>query len=190
MKPIERSTRTIRFAVTALALVMVAHSEAAWMHRIVAADAIRPTLRIRTNLLGVDDVYLTYLQHVSLAHWNVVVAYPSGNSWTLEVVDEGSSNVAPQLAIDVAANVHVTYRKPFPGDQPRYARRVNPAGAWVSQTIPVASRVLLQPGDLYVMSGEARRDWQHAIPFTEADEFRGQVYPRTKCVSVTWRLLA
>jgi len=55
---------------------------------------------------------------------------------------------------------------------------------------PATVRVLLQPGDLYVMSGEARRDWQHAIPFTEADEFRGQVYPRTKCVSVTWRLLA
>ena len=52
---------------------------------------------------------------------------------------------------------------------------------------PATVRVLLRPGDLYVMSGEARRDWQHAIPFKQADEFRGQVHPRSKCISVTWR---
>ncbi|MBI4908195.1 MAG: alpha-ketoglutarate-dependent dioxygenase AlkB [Acidobacteria bacterium] len=55
---------------------------------------------------------------------------------------------------------------------------------------PATVRVLLQPGDLYVMSGEVRRDWQHGIPFTEADEFGGKVYPRSKTISVTWRLLA
>jgi hypothetical protein len=54
---------------------------------------------------------------------------------------------------------------------------------------PATVRVLLRPGDLYVMSGEARRDWQHSIPFTEADEFRGELYPRTTGISVTWRLM-
>ena len=54
---------------------------------------------------------------------------------------------------------------------------------------PATIRALLRPGDLYVMSGEARRDWQHSIPFTEADQFRGQVYPRTNGISVTWRLM-
>ena len=54
---------------------------------------------------------------------------------------------------------------------------------------PPTVRVLLRPGDLYVMFGEVRRDWQHGVPFAEADRFRGQVYPRTNGISVTWRLL-
>ncbi|MBI4908196.1 MAG: alpha-ketoglutarate-dependent dioxygenase AlkB [Acidobacteria bacterium] len=50
-------------------------------------------------------------------------------------------------------------------------------------------RVLLHPGDMYFMTGEARYRWVHGIPYTEKDEFRGQVYQRTKGMSATWRLL-
>ncbi len=46
---------------------------------------------------------------------------------------------------------------------------------------------LLLPGDLYVMTGDARYRWQHGIPFTHADEFRGATFPRTNGFSVTWR---
>jgi alkylated DNA repair dioxygenase AlkB len=48
-------------------------------------------------------------------------------------------------------------------------------------------RVLLCPGDLYVLSGAARHRWFHGVPFTRADELRGQVHPRTDGLSASWR---
>jgi hypothetical protein len=50
-------------------------------------------------------------------------------------------------------------------------------------------RVLLHPGDLYVLSGETRHRWKHGIPFTARDQFRGITYERTDGYSVTWRCL-
>jgi len=37
-------------------------------------------------------------------------------------------------------------------------------------------RVLLHPGDLYVLSGEARHRWHHGVQSTPAYSFRGQDY--------------
>lgn len=54
---------------------------------------------------------------------------------------------------------------------------------------PPTVRVLLRPGDLYVMSGEVRYRWQHGVPYTTEDGFCGQVHPRTNGISATWRLL-
>lgn len=48
-------------------------------------------------------------------------------------------------------------------------------------------RVLLFPGDLYVMSGEAQYQWKHGIPPAERDEFRGETYERCHGFSTTWR---
>jgi alkylated DNA repair dioxygenase AlkB len=48
-------------------------------------------------------------------------------------------------------------------------------------------RVLLCPGDLYVLSGAARHRWKHSVPFTTADQHRGKVYPRSRCLSASWR---
>lgn len=48
---------------------------------------------------------------------------------------------------------------------------------------------MLLPGDLYVMTGEARHRWRHGIPARVEDEFRGQRYPRADGFSVTWRYL-
>ncbi len=48
-------------------------------------------------------------------------------------------------------------------------------------------RILLMPGDLYVMTGEARYRWEHRVPKTRVDRFRGQDYERTDGFSVTWR---
>src|SRR5437667_5270242 len=45
---------------------------------------------------------------------------------------------------------------------------------------PPTVRVLLHPGDLYVMSGEARYLWYHGVPYTKSDQFRAQVYQPTK----------
>ena len=72
-------------------------------------------------------------------------------------------------------------------------RRVNLAdepcdGVSPRRGTPTA-RVILQPGDLYVTSGEVRRHWDHGIPYALEDEFRGTIYPRAYGVSVTWRLL-
>lgn len=48
-------------------------------------------------------------------------------------------------------------------------------------------RVLLQPGDLYVIMGEARHLWRHGIPETLEDEFGGRQYRRCDGFSATWR---
>lgn len=49
------------------------------------------------------------------------------------------------------------------------------------------TRVLLMPGDLYVMAGESRYRWEHSVPRTPVDRFRGRDYERTDGFSVTWR---
>jgi hypothetical protein len=46
---------------------------------------------------------------------------------------------------------------------------------------------LLLPGDLYVMTGAARRRWRHSIPARSIDEFGGAAIPRANGFSVTWR---
>jgi 2-oxoglutarate-Fe(II)-dependent oxygenase superfamily protein len=50
-------------------------------------------------------------------------------------------------------------------------------------------RILLLPGDLYVLKGPARHAWKHGIPAQVRDEFRGRIYERTPGISVTWRNL-
>ncbi len=48
-------------------------------------------------------------------------------------------------------------------------------------------RVLLLPGDLYVIAGEARYRWEHGVPRTRVDRFRGRDYERTDGLSLSWR---
>ena len=50
-------------------------------------------------------------------------------------------------------------------------------------------RVLLLPGDLYVISGEARHKWQHGISFQHADRFHGRNVVRTDGMSASWRCI-
>ena len=49
-----------------------------------------------------------------------------------------------------------------------------------------AARVLLLPGDLYVISGRARHRWEHGVPVAKEDQFGGRVYPRSDGWSATW----
>jgi hypothetical protein len=50
-------------------------------------------------------------------------------------------------------------------------------------------RVLLLPGDLYVISGEARHKWQHGISFERVDQFQGRDVVRTDGMSASWRCI-
>lgn len=50
-----------------------------------------------------------------------------------------------------------------------------------------AVEMLLEPGSLVVMQGEARHDWQHSIPARKTDLFNGASIPRARRVSVTFR---
>ena len=47
--------------------------------------------------------------------------------------------------------------------------------------------VLLEPGSALVFSGDARHEWQHAIPARTADDWHGQRLPRSRRVSLTFR---
>jgi len=47
--------------------------------------------------------------------------------------------------------------------------------------------VLLEPGSAVVFSGDARHEWQHAIPARTADDWDGQHLPRSGRVSLTFR---
>ena len=51
------------------------------------------------------------------------------------------------------------------------------------------ARVLLLPGALYVMSGEARYKWQHGVPFEPVDRFQGRDFARTDGMSASWRCM-
>ncbi len=51
------------------------------------------------------------------------------------------------------------------------------------------ARVLLLPGDLYVMSGEARYKWEHGVPFERVDQFGGRGLVRTDGMSASWRCM-
>lgn len=48
-------------------------------------------------------------------------------------------------------------------------------------------RMLLFPGDVYALGGEARDDWRHGVPATAVDTFAGRDYERGTAVSVTLR---
>lgn len=48
-------------------------------------------------------------------------------------------------------------------------------------------RVLLQPGDLYVLRGAARRRWEHGVPADDVDVVHGVRHPRSDGLSATWR---
>jgi len=47
--------------------------------------------------------------------------------------------------------------------------------------------VLLEPGSALAFSGDARHEWQHAIPARTADDWHGQHLPRSRRVSLTFR---
>ena len=47
--------------------------------------------------------------------------------------------------------------------------------------------VLLEPRSAVVLSGEARHQWQHAIPPRTADDWRGRRLRRSRRVSLTFR---
>ena len=51
-------------------------------------------------------------------------------------------------------------------------------------------RALLFPGDVYVILGDLRYTWEHGIPDTEVDVFRGRSYLRSDAISATWRVLS
>ena len=48
-------------------------------------------------------------------------------------------------------------------------------------------QVLLEPGSAVAFSGDARHEWQHAIPARTADDWRGQRLRRSRRVSLTFR---
>jgi alkylated DNA repair dioxygenase AlkB len=50
-----------------------------------------------------------------------------------------------------------------------------------------ARDVFLEPGDVLIMSGEARHDWQHGITPRKTDKFLGQTIRRGRRVSLTFR---
>ncbi|SLN26323.1 2OG-Fe(II) oxygenase superfamily protein [Falsiruegeria litorea R37] len=45
----------------------------------------------------------------------------------------------------------------------------------------------LEPGSLWVLSGEARHVWTHAIPARKSDIVNGQKHPRSRRLSLTFR---
>jgi len=47
--------------------------------------------------------------------------------------------------------------------------------------------VLLEPGSVVVLSGEARHEWQHAIPARVDDDWNGRGLRRSRRVSLTFR---
>ena len=47
--------------------------------------------------------------------------------------------------------------------------------------------LLLEPRSAVVLSGDARQDWQHAIPARAEDEWQGRTLPRARRVSLTFR---
>jgi alkylated DNA repair dioxygenase AlkB len=47
--------------------------------------------------------------------------------------------------------------------------------------------LFLEPRSAMVLSGEARHDWQHAIPARAEDDWEGRTRPRTRRVSLTFR---
>ena len=49
--------------------------------------------------------------------------------------------------------------------------------------------ILLEPGDLLLLHGEARYQWMHGIPETTVDVWKGNQMPRGKRTSVTLRRL-
>jgi len=50
-----------------------------------------------------------------------------------------------------------------------------------------AFTLLVEPRSALVLSGDARRDWQHAIPARADDEWQGLTRPRARRVSLTFR---
>ena len=49
------------------------------------------------------------------------------------------------------------------------------------------ARVLLLPGDVYVISGEARHKWEHGVSFERVDRFHGRDLVRTDGMSASLR---
>lgn len=47
--------------------------------------------------------------------------------------------------------------------------------------------ILLMPGSLLKLSGEARYEWQHEIPGRQTDTWQGRKIPRSRRVSLTFR---
>ena len=47
--------------------------------------------------------------------------------------------------------------------------------------------VLVEPGSLVVMQGEARYGWKHSIPPRKTDVYQGQRIERGRRVSLTFR---
>lgn len=55
--------------------------------------------------------------------------------------------------------------------------------------IPAGTKtaLLLQPGSLLILQGEARYQWQHGIAPRQRDKYRGAEFARTRRVSLTFR---
>jgi alkylated DNA repair dioxygenase AlkB len=49
--------------------------------------------------------------------------------------------------------------------------------------------ILLEPRSLLLLSGEARWDWRHGIPAREVDRWQAQERPRSRRVSLTFRII-
>ena len=49
--------------------------------------------------------------------------------------------------------------------------------------------ILLEPGSLLLLSGEARWDWLHGIPARQVDSWQAQERPRSRRVSLTFRII-
>lgn len=46
---------------------------------------------------------------------------------------------------------------------------------------------LLEPRSLLILSGDARYHWQHAIPARKSDRYNGEIIPRGRRLSLTFR---
>jgi alkylated DNA repair dioxygenase AlkB len=55
---------------------------------------------------------------------------------------------------------------------------------------PVRHHLLLTPGSLLLMQGEARHEWKHGIPAGKTDRIDGKTIQRARRVSVTFRRVA
>jgi alkylated DNA repair dioxygenase AlkB len=49
--------------------------------------------------------------------------------------------------------------------------------------------ILLEPGSLLLLSGEARWGWRHGIPARTVDRWQAQERPRSRRVSLTFRII-
>ena len=116
--------------------------------------------------------------------------------WVLTVAKglEGAG-VTPFLADQLIANEYQPGQGIFPHvDAPCFTDTIVSVSLgstcvmeFTSHASERIDELLLEPGSVLVMSGEAREGWKHAIPARHADVWNGEERPRGRRVSLTFR---